>query len=113
MTLFLQKITGSLKWLAITGVSIAGAVYVDNPIAKVALEIIAFITGSGTIVTVISNQYWIPIFRFIGRKISQYGRRKFGLTKWESIENHMQSGSFWSFVAMAAKEIANGMNEDD
>lgn len=113
MSLFLQKIIGSLKWLLATGASVAGAVYVDNPIAKMALEIISFITASGTIATIIPNQYWTPIFRFIGRKISQYGRKRFGLTKWETIEDHMQSGSFWSFVAMAAKEIANGMNEDD
>ena len=111
--MFLEKLAGSLKWIAATSVSIVGAVYVDNPIAKIALEIVSFITGTGTLATVVPNKYWTPIFRFIGRKISQTGRKKFGLTKWESIEDHMQSGSMRAFIAMAAKEISAGMNEDD
>jgi len=109
----MKKLLGNLKWLLATGASIAGAVYVDNPAVKVALEIVSFITGSGTVATVIPNKYWSPIFRFIGRKISQFGRKKFGLTKWEKIEDTVQSGSMWSFVAMAAKNISAGMNEDD
>lgn len=111
--MFLKKLTGSLKWLLATGASIAGAVYTDNPIVQAGLQVVAFITGSGTVATIVPNKYWTPLFRFIGRTISKFGRKKYGLTKWEKIEDTVQSGSFWAFVAMAAKEISAGMNEDD
>jgi len=108
-----RTILGVAKWLGGTAALAAGAAATDDPLARTVLTIASGLSGTGAVATTVPNDLLRPLFIWIGKQLSKWGRKALGKNRWESAESYMQAGSFRAFLLMAVEAISEGMDADD
>jgi hypothetical protein len=92
---------------------IGEAVGIPSAAVNIIATLLGIFTGGSAAVREIPNTAWTSLFWWLGAKLSAWGRRKYGVEKWEAREQVLDIGSFTSWLAAVGAAFQAGLDSDD
>ena len=102
-----------------TGIGVVGATTISTAVGlpvwavETTAGLIGVVTTGSAAIKEIKNSAWAPIFQWLGKQLSAWGRKKYGAEKWEGMEDHLDAGSILSWLKMANDNFKIGYDSDD